>query len=139
MAYIPNTWVVGDVITADKLNALEQAVADNSQKSSYDAEITIYHDGNSSHEYEFTIVSGSYAELYEMLSNNKVPSVLVRVFDDFAAVHAATPLVSFYGWTDEGITFFIKASKAVSTGTYINEWYTWSYLWWSNEDQISMD
>ena len=61
MAYIPNTWVVGDVITADKLNALEQAVADNSQKSSYDAEITIYHDGNSSHEYEFTIVSGSSA------------------------------------------------------------------------------
>lgn len=27
MAYTPNTWVVGDVITADKLNALEQAVA----------------------------------------------------------------------------------------------------------------
>lgn len=139
MAYIPNTWVVGDVITADKLNSLEQAVADNSQKSSYDAEIIMYHDSNSSHAYEFTIVSGSYAELYEMLSNNKVPSVLVRIFDDFAVVHAATPLVSFYSWNDEGITFFIKAPTTVSTGTYNNEWYTWSYLWWSNENQILMD
>ena len=31
MGYTPNTWVVGDVITAEKMNALEQAVAEASQ------------------------------------------------------------------------------------------------------------
>lgn len=44
MAYIPNTWVVGDVITADKMNNIEQGIVDASQNSGT-AFVTIKYSG----------------------------------------------------------------------------------------------
>lgn len=139
MAYTPNTWVVGDVITADKLNALEQAVAENSQNSSYDAEIKIYHSDSSGDGYELTIVSGTFASLYEMLQNGIEPYILVRVNDNYDHVWTATSSVAIYSFDDNKIILFVKAPKAYSTGTYSEEWFNYNYLFWNNANELFFD
>lgn len=80
MAYTPTTWVTGDTVTATKMNKMEQGIADSG--SGYDAEVYAYHDNNSSHDWEFTIIRGTFSDLASKIDDNIVPSVLFNIWDD---------------------------------------------------------
>lgn len=132
MAYTPTTWVTGDTITATKLNKLEQGVS-NAGGGGYDAEIRIYHDNNSNHDYECTIVSGSFASLYAMLQDNISPIVLVRMWDEMNNIKSATTAAPIYSYTSNAIAFALKVPYQNSLGTYSNEWRSMIFSWSSSD------
>lgn len=101
MSYSPTEWENGDVITAEKLNKLEGGVA----KGGYDAEIYLYHDNNSAHDFEVTVNYGSYAEISAMIADNIPPNILLRLWDELDNIKASANLTAIYGIQEEGITF----------------------------------
>lgn len=137
MSYTPTTWTTGDTITASAMNKIENGIAG---AGGYDAEIRIYHDNNSGHDYEFTIVSGSYVSLRALFENHITPVILVRVYDDMSNGHASTTNVYFYseGGNGGNICMFIKASR-YNNGTFSQDWWTMNYLLWSPEDVVFLD
>ena len=137
MSYTPHTWTTGETITASKMNNLENGVQ---SASGYDAEIRIYHDNNSSHNYEFTIVFGSYASLRALFENNIIPVILVRVYDDMANERATTNDVFFYsdGQGNNNIVMHVRAPK-YNTGTFNQDWWIMNYLLWSPADELFID
>ena len=94
MSYTPHTWTVGDVITAERLNALEQGVA--SGGGGYDAEVYIYHSGNSADSYVGTIVSGDFATLSAMIADDTPPNILVRFWDELISNKFSHSAVAIY-------------------------------------------
>lgn len=139
MSYEPTTWGVGDVITAQKMNNIEAGIQEAAQSGGgFDAEINIYHPQGSA-DYECTILSGTFASLYAMLEDGKMPLILARVNDLSINLWAATTSVVFYGWNGEFLTMFVKAPKAIGNGTYSSEWHTYSYLIWNNQDELYFD
>lgn len=67
MAYEPNNWTVGDVITAEKMNNIEQGIVEASQSGGdkyapYDFVIWNHYDENSG-EWIYEAVKGTFAEL----------------------------------------------------------------------------
>lgn len=137
MSYTPHTWTTGETITASKMNNLEDGIQ---SANGYDAEIRIYHDNNSSHNYEFTIVSGSYASLCALFENNITPIILVRVNDAFANGFASTTNVYFYatGQNNGNIVMHIKAPR-YNEGTFNQDWWTMNYLIWSPANELFLD
>ena len=141
MSYTPNTWANGDTITAQKLNNIEQGVANNVP----DAIIDIYHSNNSGDSYEFTIVSGSYNSLKTLFLNNIAPSILVRIFDDYTNYIGCTNTVHFYSlpsttYPNATICMFIFAQRYSASNSYdANNWWSMTYLYWNNEDELFLD
>ena len=141
MSYTPHTWVDNETITAAKLNNIEDGVQEAAQSGGgYDAEIKIYHSNNSADDYELTILSGSYASLRALLSNNVAPVVLVRVYDAMNYYVGATTNVYFYndGTGNSNMILFVKASRQ-TTGTFSYDWWVMNYLVWSTEDELFID
>lgn len=93
MAYTPTQWNTGDTITASAMNKIEQGIADN---GAYDAVIRIYHDGNSGHNYEVTILSGSYSAIKEKTINNEPPVVLAHIWDELNNYRGSSTMTSIY-------------------------------------------
>lgn len=80
MSYTPTTWNTGDTITASAMNKIENGIADIGE--SYDGVVYIYHDSNSSHDYETVILSGTFANLASKLEDKVVPTVLFNIWDE---------------------------------------------------------
>ena len=135
MSYTPTTWTTGDTITATKLNKIEQGIAD-SGGGGYDAEVHIYHDNNSEHDYEFTIISGSFADLASKIADNIVPSVLFRIWDDMNGVHIVA-LGYLYSYDISSSSQFIAfhALQAYSDG---GGFVGLMYINWNAEDEITL-
>lgn len=118
MAYTPHEWETGDVITATKLNELEQAVAGG---GGYDAEVSIYFGQGSSDPMVGTIIKGDYATLLSMLNEKKAPNVLVRIWNDATHYAAASDAVYVYSFNEEKIVFnvYLPVSGAGSFYTFV--------------------
>lgn len=78
MSYTKQTWATGDVITATKLNHIENGI-ENSK--AYDAVILLTHADSS--DYDSTtsltpsIIEGSYEACAQKLDNNMIPTILI--------------------------------------------------------------
>ena len=102
MSYTPHTWTVGDVITAERLNALEQGVA--SGGGGYDAEVYIHCESGSS-TFSGTIVSGGFASLSALIADDTPPNILVRYWDANQGHKYSLSAVSIYSAGSSSITF----------------------------------
>lgn len=92
MNYTPNTWTNGDVITAAKLNNIEQGI----QEVGYDAEIKITYPTSGAAIY--TIINGSYAKLDSLIRNNIPPNILVRFFREEFFQGSCSNIVELNYW-----------------------------------------
>ena len=124
MSYAPHTWTVGDVITAERLNALEQGVA--SGGGGYDAEVYIYHGGSSSDSYTGTIVSGDFASLSAMIADDTPPNILVRFWDEYAYVKFSMSAVAIYYAGNSYINFDAGYMTAYGFSTNSRVAFTWT-------------
>lgn len=106
MSYTPHTWDTGDVITAERLNALEQAIAG---MSGYDAEVYIYHSSNSADSYTSTIVSGDFSTLSAMIADDTPPNILVRYWDEMRYLKFVVGAVAVYTYGGSSIVFYAPA------------------------------
>lgn len=91
MSYTKQTWTTGDTVTASKLNHMEDGIAG----AGYDAEIMVGYDGEGG--YTGTIISGDYATLVGILSNDLIPSIRISMITT-----SLTGSVSTYGIKDTG-------------------------------------
>ena len=135
MSYEPHTWEVGDVITAERLNALEQAVAN---MSSYDAELKFYHDNNSSHDWVATIVSGTYSDLMAIIDDNITPNMLIRVWNEASYTYTSSNIVAIYV-VDDSLGHIVFQTKIPTTnldGSAV-QFYGMTFNWHS-DDTISL-
>ena len=124
MSYEPHTWTVGDVITAERLNALEQGVASGGG-GGYDAEVYIYHGDNSSDQYVGTIVSGDFASLSAMIADDTPPNILVRYWNALEYVKFSTSAVAIYYAGNDYINFDAGYMTAYGYSTNSRVAFTW--------------
>lgn len=128
MSYTPNTWNLGDIITPQKLNKMEQGIT----YSSYDAVISVYHPSGSG-DHTYTILSGNYETIASLLSNKNAPSILIRYWNDNTGVVSTSMAVSYYHTTQTGDMFFsYKIPTIFNDGTYSTEWSRFAFIWSSN-------
>ena len=92
MSYTKQTWTTGDTVTATKLNHMEDGIAG---AGGFDAEIMVGDDGEGG--YTGTIISGDYATLVGILSNDLIPFIRISMITP-----ALTGSVSTYAITDTG-------------------------------------
>lgn len=134
MAYTPTNWVTGDTVTATKLNKLEQGVA-NAGGGGYDAEVYIYHDNVSAHDYECTIISGTFDDLASKISDNEFPMVLFHIWDDMTGAHVVA-LGWLYNWfinTEHNfITFHAFQPCGITSNNGLG------YIVWDDNDNITI-
>lgn len=135
MTYTPHEWQDEEIITAEKLNAIEQGISNN---NSYDAEILIYHDDNSGHDTEYSIISGNYIKLFELLTNNIAPNILVRVYDELNHIRGASNATAVYIINDEAsIPYIIFCTQIPNTSSANNiSHFIAYYFCWDIEDNI---
>ena len=136
MSYTPTTWNTGDTITASALNKMEQGIADGGG-GGYDAEVYIYHDNNSAHNFEVTIVSGNFASLYAMVQDAKPPHILLRVWDDLNADFYTTTLIAVYTYTSSQIYFKPKRPTSITGSSNVNAIVRGDDLVWYSDDTIT--
>ena len=133
MSYEPHIWVDDETITAAKLNAMEQGIAQGGG-GGYDAEIYVYHSNNSSASYEVTIQGGTFSSLYAMCQNAVPPTLLVRCWDDYTNYYFTSSFVAIYAYNSSFIDFRVKRPTVdvnlSNVGSYIIEWYS--------DDEISI-
>lgn len=134
MSYSPTTWTTGDKITASALNHMEQGIADSG--SGYDAEVYIYHDGNSAHDYECTIISGTFAGLAAKIADEVPPTVLFRIWDQLNGIHVvALGFLYSYDITSSSQYITFHAFQIVgSSGTAFGV----PYINWSANDEVTV-
>lgn len=71
MAYTPNVWTCGDTITADKLNRLEQAVAELSQSGGQGSETLILRQQETQEDSDKIYYDKTFNEVYDALENGQ--------------------------------------------------------------------
>lgn len=128
MSYTPNTWNLGDIITPQKLNRMEQGIT----YGPYDAVISAYHQSGSG-DHTYTILSGNYETIASLLSNKNAPNILVRYWNDNTGIVSASMAVSYYRTNQTGDMYFsYKVPTIANDGSYSNEWSRFAFIWSSN-------
>ena len=144
MAYEQHEWVNGETITAAKMNNIEEGIAEAAQSGGggYDAEVKIYHDNNSSHEYELTIVSGNFADLAAKTQNNETPVILFRIWDELAGIFTTTTNAVQYGRElDISVPYIIWHIYPIINMANNSTATTQAYLYfvWNAENEVYFD
>lgn len=108
----------------------------------YDAELYIYH-GAGSGDYDVSIVSGSFAELSELLDAEIPPNILVRFWDEALNTKVTTTIVPLYSYDSEQETpamiFHVKVPKLSPSSTYSDAWMNLTYLTWTANDEVTLN
>ena len=137
MSYTPTSWSTGDTITAAAMNKIENGIA-NAGGGGYDAVVYIYHDNNSSHNYEVTIESGSFASLIAMIQENQPPLVLVKYWDDLTLTYGTTSMVGIYSSNSSYIDFRPKVPGS-AIGLSHQQPIIWGIsMMWRDDDTIDV-
>lgn len=102
------------------------------QASPYDAVVYIYHSNNSADDYDITIEKGDFSSLTAILDTNRVPNILVYVWDEYENLKGTTSMVAVYYYDDEHLVFRPKIptsdmggsnSRSIIEG-YDLQWYS---------------
>lgn len=134
MAYTPTTWATGDTITAAKLNNIEDGIVEAAQSGGggWDAEVCCYHADNSASDFVFTIVSGTFADLLDLIQTEKrAPAILFRWYHESGPSIASTTAVAVY-WIDptESIVFTARVPYSLSNA---NQSFGFNFTWNLND------
>lgn len=138
MSYEKHNWTDNETITAAKLNNIEGGIEEAAQSGGgYDAVITIYHDNNSAHNFEFAIESGSYEALKAKLMVNDPPVILAKVWDELTGYKGATTMTCLYAfpsttYPNSDITFSVKMPSS-NTSTHTS-WFGVGVTWNSSDE-----
>ena len=100
MSYTKQTWATGDTVTASKLNHMEDGIAG---AGGYDAEVTIT--GEDYSNLTGTIVSGNYATLSSMISNNTLPVLKMNILSPSTGVNFGGTVFQGEGMIEFGVQF----------------------------------
>ena len=134
MGYTPHNWDTGEVITADRLNSIEHGVATASESGGYDAEVIFYHDDDSSHDWQVTVVSGTFAHLMELVGQNIAPIILVRYWNEMDLVKGASTAVCIYGVYEDDDPPFLTFTAHVPTALYNSPFTSLGFTWNANDE-----
>lgn len=99
MAYNKTTWQTGDIVTADKLNNLEQGVAN--------AQTMIVHvtEGGSDDPFDF-ILDCTWSEIKTAFDAGMSVKASLQIEEDGVHVSTMTPMIGcYYSETEYGVTF----------------------------------
>ena len=134
MTYSPHTWQPGEIISSARLNALEQGVAAGGGGEGYDAEISCYLPASSSADWEFDIVSGSYASITALMADDTAPRILMRIVCEYAPSYwTVTDNVAVHYWqTEVSVPVFEMCAIIWVPGDGINT----MVLAWNANDEI---
>ena len=135
MAYTPTNWNTGDTITATAMNKIENGIANAG--GSWDAVIRLTHADNSGPDNSTnltpSIISGTFTGLYEKITNDGCPCVLVEYIHPWGMYYAA-PMASIntVNSTEIALTIYgysVTAGANALIGT----------LHWNNSDILSFE
>lgn len=143
MSYTEHTWVDGETITAAKLNNIEEGISEAAQSGGgggYDAVLSIYHDEYSAHDYELTIISGSYVDIKEKIMANEPPVILAKVWDVLAGYRGATTMTAIYLYPSsaEPTLDFVFTVKMPSTAASAHTAWWGLQISWNSNDEVSV-
>lgn len=133
MSYEKQTWATGDIVTADKLNHMEDGIAAGGG-SVFDAKIKVTVPANSYDPWVCEIVSGTYVALDAMLQDGTSPCVLVCQFNE-ANTRGYCSAMTFVQPGEEGVLsiFYVISYE---NGNPVFEYH---YLIWNDDDTIELD
>lgn len=132
MSYTPTNWNTGDTITAAAMNKIENGIANAG--GGYDAVIRLTHTNDSGADTPAnmtpSIVSGTYAQLADILANSNVPNILVEYFHPWGETSTLSGTVVYQSPT---------AISIFSCGYYPidNQIKAVGTLLWSSSDTIA--
>ena len=131
MSYTKNTWANGDVITAAKLNNMEDGIEGAGGGGGYDAVIIVSYDEEE--QLIATVESGSFSDFYSKFENGDHPSAQIILEDDGYAFFGFN---SVFDDGDGGLIMQIY-SLAVPVGTSNVIGYGYEVAWNSSGISIS--
>ena len=127
MAYTKQTWASGDTITAAKLNHIEDGIEN---ASPWDAVIRLVHSNDSGADCDATltpsIVSGTFAELSNKISNGGYPCILVQYYHPFGWQFSEPAAHVAYLGAD-AITIAVAGYSPMADGFSTMGWLVWHY------------
>lgn len=136
MPYEKHTWTTGETITASKMNNIEDGIA-GSAGSQWDAVIRLVHTNNTADDVPSnltpSIVSGTFADLIEKLSNGGCPRILVEYYHPFG-YHFAVPM-AYITYVAANEIFIVIAGHSL----YNNNYKVYGTLSWSRTDILGWD
>lgn len=74
MSYTPTEWKTGDVITAEKLNNIEQGIVNATNFVNVNAE-----ENPETHSYTNITLDNNYSQILEMLENNETVAFMLNI------------------------------------------------------------
>jgi len=135
MSYTPTSWSTGDTITAAAMNKIENGIA-NAGGGGYDAVIRLTHTNDSGADTPAnmtpSIVSGTYAQLADILANSNVPNILVEYFHPWGKSSTLSGAVVYHSLTVISIYscgYFPMDNQIKAVGTLL--WSTSDTIAWS--------
>ena len=103
MSFTPKTWGTGDTVYPSDLTRIEQGIADGGG-SSWDAVIRLTHGDNSGQDTPAnltpSIVSGTFSDLYNKVSNGGCPCILVEYAHPWGTHYAVPMAYLIYAGSD---------------------------------------
>lgn len=123
MPYTPNTWAVGDTITAAKLNNIETGITEAAQSGGggWDAVIRLTHAENSAYDVDSeitpSIVDGTFADLVAKMQDGGCPCILVEYVNPMFGRYYAAPMAFVQYYTGSYITISIAGYFSVQNAT----------------------
>lgn len=135
MAYTPTQWNTGDTITASALNKIENGIANAGGGGGWDAVIRLTHANNTGLDTDVnltpSIVSGSFAQLHDKISNGGCPCILVEYYHPYG-YQFAIPM-GYVKYASEGnINIQVVGVSAITNWTVIN----YGELFWNDGEEI---
>ena len=122
-----------------KLSNLQTGGSGGRGGSAYDAEIRLYHDGNSGHSMQVIRQSGDYATLKSLIDQNITPNVLVREFHEGLHIYGCTSAIAIYDVIDDVNPPFIWFKAYIPYGTANPKDWSVIGLTWNANDVVTID
>ena len=118
MSYTKNTWANGDVITAAKLNHMEDGIEGAGGGGGYDAVIIISYDEEE--QPIATVESGSFSDFYSKFENGDRPSVQIisEESDGYGNINVSSVLDD----GDGGLIMQAYSLSVQSGSSAVNAW-----------------
>lgn len=134
MSYTKNTWANGDVITAAKLNHMEDGI--EGAGSGYDAVIRLTHAESSADDSTTSltpsIVSGTFDQLHDKISDGGYPLIMIEYYHPWGTQFMSQAGYVTY-FSDVGLTIAVAGYWAMGNPSLR----VIGYLSWADDDSIA--
>lgn len=133
MSYTPHEWQNDELITAAKLNNIEEGIAEGGG-GGWDAVIRLTHGNDSGDDTPEnltpSIVSGSFADLYAKCTSGKCPCILVEYYHPWGMKYSAP--MGYIVYVGDAILIMVAGFSVMS-----NEYITFGELAWNSNNTVA--